>query len=843
MANRTAMQIQAGTRLGRYEVRSLLGEGGMGEVYLAWDSELERQVALKVLPADLASDQQRMRRFIQEAQAASALNHPNILSIYDVGQAESFRFIVMEYVEGETLRQRLSSGRLGLREALDVASQVASALVEAHRAGIVHRDIKPENVMLRRGGIVKILDFGIAKLAEQRQRVASDTQAPTRALVNTGPGTVMGTVSYMSPEQARGLEVDERTDIWSLGCVLYEMVSGRLPFTGATATDVLATILHREPPSLLLHRPDVPDELERIVEKALTKDREERHQTAKDLALDLKRLRQRLEIESELERSVTPERSAEERRAATGSGMITGTHPAAATQTGGAGDIHTTASSAEYLVHEIRQHKRGAALVSGALLLAIVGLGYFFYFAGGGKAPINSLAVLPFVNATSDPDAEYLSDGITESLINHLSQLPQLKVIARSSAFKYKGKEVDIQEAAKALGVEAVVMGRIVGRGDSLSISVEMVNIRDGSQMWGEKYSRKASDVQAVQDEIARAISDKLRLRLTGSQEQQLTKRATDNPQAYQLYLNGMFQTRKGGIEGMRKSLDFYNQAIALDPDFALPYAGVADAYRALASNSAIDPKEAAVKVKAAVQKALALDDTMAEAHVVLAALKQDEWDWAGAESEFKRAIELNPNLAQTHFRYSQYLADVGRFTEALTEVKRAQELDPLRIALRGQEGTILYFARRYDEAVEKLRQSIDLEPNDGINHVFLGYIYDARGQYAEALNEYRKCASLEGDSTSLDIFMGHAYAKSGKRGEAQSILARLKSTKEYVSPAELAVLYVGLGDKEAAFEALERAYAAHDLQLQYLNVEPDYDHLRADPRFVDLVRRVGLPQ
>ncbi|MDQ3687995.1 MAG: tetratricopeptide repeat protein, partial [Acidobacteriota bacterium] len=628
------------------------------------------------------------------------------------------------------------------------------------------------------------------------------------------------------------------------GVVLYEMVTGRLPFAGETMNDVIGLILHKDPPPLTHGGAHVPVELERIVTKALRKDKEERYQVVKDLGLDLKSLKQRLEFEAEIDRTETPERSSEARRAETsGGGTIIPTSRIAAAQTGGASDIHVTASSAEYIVGEIKQHKRGAALVLATLLAAIVGLTSFFYFAKSGTAAINSVAVLPFVNVSKDPNTEYLSDGISESLIDTLSQLPGLKVIARSSTFRYKGKEIDPEEVAKTLGVGAIVTGRVVQRGDQLQVRAELVDAREGTQLWGEQYTRRAADLQTVQSEISREIAEKLRLRLTGAEEQRLAKRATENPEGYQLYLNGLFYMRKGGVEDVRKALDYYNRAAALDPQFALAHAGVADSYRWLANNSLLDPKEAAAKGKAAAQKALGIDDQLAEAHLALAGFATDEWDWAGAEREHRRTIELNPNLAQARHRYSQYLSSVGRFDEALREIKRAQELDPLRVTLKGQEGIILFFARRYDEAIQQLQNALRLEPENAVTLIYLGYTYAAKGQYAEAVEAYQKAISVEGENTSTLCYLGHAYARSGKRDEALAVLDKLKRTKEYVSPAELAILYVGLGDKEAALGSLKSAYASRDLQLQYLKVEPSYDPLRSDPRFQDLVRRVGLPQ
>ena len=843
------MVIQPGTRLGRYEVRSLLGTGGMGEVYLAYDTSLRRQVAIKLLPVDFTQNKTRLSRFEREAYAASSLNHPNILTIHEIGEHDGHHFIATEYVDGQSLRQHISRGSLQLREVLEVAQQIASALAAAHQAGIVHRDIKPENVMLRSDGLVKVLDFGLAKLVDEATvpttQPEMDTEAPTRTrvMVNTEPGMVMGTANYMSPEQARGLEVDPRSDTWSLGVVLYEMVAGRLPFEGATTTDVLSMILHHQPLSLLVHSSDVPAELERIVEKALTKEKDERYQTVKDLGLDLKRLKQHLELEAELERSITPEEGARRAGQTAMDRSALSTSGATAAAPTAEGSAAHTISSAEYIVSEIKQHKRGALLVLTAVVVAVaVVLAYFAYSRARSQA-ISSVAVLPFSNTGGDPNMEYLSDGISESLINALSQLPELKVIARSSAFQYKGKEVDLQEVAKALGVQAIVTGRIVQRGDSLQISAEMVDARDKTQLWGEQYSRKSTDLQSVQQEITRAISAKLRLRLTGAEEQQLSKRATTNPQAYQLYLNGVFHRRKGGFENGRKAIDYFNQAVATDPQFALAFTGVADAYRYLAVNSVLDPKEAYPKARAAAQKALELDESLAETHVALGMIKHDEWDWAGAEREFRRAIELNTNLAEAHFRYAQYLAKMERQTDGLAEIKRAQELDPLRIPLRGQEAANLYFARRYDEALQQLQNLLKMDPDQSVSRAYLGYTYAAKGMYPQAIEEYQKVISLEGETTSTLCYLGNALAMSGKRSEAQAILAKLKSGKEYVSPAELAVLYVGLGDSEGALASLEKAYADHDLQIGLLKVDPNLDSLRSDPRFHALMRKVGLPQ
>lgn len=513
------MAAVAGTRLGRYEIRSLLGMGGMGEVYLAQDTQLDRPIALKILPTHLASDEQRMRRFVQEAKAASALNHPNIITIHEVGHVDSEHFIATEFIDGVTLRHLVRGTRMTLHEIFDIVTQVASALASAHEASIVHRDIKPENIMLRRDGYVKVLDFGLAKLMEKSSgRQASDPEAPTKSAINTSPGVVMGTVNYMSPEQARGLPVDARSDIWSFGVVLYEMITGHVPFGGATASDVIASILEREPPPLTRYSPAVPAELERIVSKTLAKDTEERYQTIKDLLIDLRRLKQRLAVDAELERFVQPDLSGEAAVIRSGDQSSAETPIESATGDTEKIDKPRPTSSTEYLVSEIKRHKRGAMLV---LIMSIVVAAGIAYFSRNSQVAIDSVAVLPFVNVGTDPIMEDLSDGITENIINNLAQLPQLRVVPRSTVFNYKGQTIDPQKVGRDLGVRAVFMGRVLKRGDTLIVQTELVDILNNSQLWGEQYKHDQSDIMGglssltLQEEISKQILDKLRLKLT----------------------------------------------------------------------------------------------------------------------------------------------------------------------------------------------------------------------------------------------------------------------------------------------------------------------------------------
>lgn len=700
--------------------------------------------------------------------------------------------------------------------------------------------------MVRRDGYVKVLDFGLAKLADETAAAARELnpEAPTAVALHTDPGVVMGTASYMSPEQARGLEVDARSDIWSLGVALYEMVAGKLPFEGPTTTDVLSMILHREPPSLLLYQSSLPAELERIVEKALAKEREARYQTAKDLSVDLKRLKQRLEVEAELERSITPEEEA--RRA---SGLVLGTRQvsvagttqtSSATPTAEASAAHTV-SSAEYVVGEIKRHKIAAVAVVAVIVASVAAVVYYSYFVRR-PAGITSVAVLPFTNLSGDPNMDYLADGLSESLINSLSQLPSLKVISRGSSFKYKGKEVDPQEVANALGVEAIVTGRVMQRGDQLQVSAELVNASDKTQMWGEQFNRKTTDALMVQMEIAQQIVAKLRSRLTTAEQQQLVKDAKVNPEAYELMLKGRFYLTKNSVDTEWKGIECLNQAIALDGKYASPYAELGRAYRWLGANSVVDPKEAIPIAEAAVRKALELDEGLADAHCVLADLYMDEWNWAGAERENKRAIELNPNLSIAHSKYSRFLSVLSRHDQAIQDARKARELDPLSAATNLNLGFALFFSRQYNQAVEHFKNALEMDPNNVISHEMLGLTYSAMGKYNDAIAEYKKCLRLADKLPGAECYLVYALAKAGQRDEAEKVLKHLETTKDYVSPAELAIAYAGLGQKEQALSSLERAYTAHDLQMQFLGVDPHYDTLRSEPRFQELIRKVGLP-
>jgi serine/threonine-protein kinase len=840
-----------GRHVGRCRLLSPLGKGGMGEVWLAEDTQLGRKVAVKLLPAVFTHDEERVRRFIQEARAASALNHPNIITIHEIGTTAKevakggggTHYLVTEYVQGETLRQRLKrvpQRQIGIAEALDVAAQVAAALTAAHTAGIVHRDIKPENVMLRSDGLVKVLDFGLAKLTESQ--TAADSAAPTQQLLATESGMVMGTPRYMSPEQARGEKVDERSDIFSFGVMLYEMIAGRAPFVGATPSDVVAAILRDAPPPLTAFASATPPELQYIVNRALQKDCEARYSTTAELLGDLKRLKRQLERRDELpdEWALAGQRAPAGETPGRGVGFSAEALKPAESKTGQAAGI----AWKQQRLSKLNRHKLAVALT--LLLAALAAVIYFSFFGGSGQA-IESLAVLPFVNVAANPDTEYLSDGITDSLINGLSQLPRLKVMSRNSVFRYKGAETDAQQAGNTLGVRAVLTGKVTQHGNDLIISVELVNVSDNSHLWGEQYNHKLADLPAVQAVLARDISQQLRLKLSGDARQRLAKRDTENPEAYELYLKGRYALNAMTPEGGKEALEYFQQAIEKDPRYALAFAGLADYYAEagyIVTTSSISPKEAYAKAKDAALRAVKLDDRLAEAHTSLGkiALLQ-EWDWKTADREFKRAIALNPNYVPARHWYSHYLIYLGRVDESLVESRRALELDPLDVGINHHLGFHYFYARQYDQAVAQLQRTLEMNRNHMDTHVILGAVYEQQKRYQEAMAEMQKSKEL-GDQDSRWM-IGHMYASSGQRGEAEKLLAQLQEEAKHthVSPFGIAMIYAGLGQQDQAFAWLEKAYTERDSSLTNLKADPKSDSLRSDPRFTDLLRRMGIPQ
>ncbi|MDH3492170.1 MAG: protein kinase [Acidobacteriota bacterium] len=833
-----------GKKINHYRIVSRIGTGGMGEVFKALDSKLERSVAIKFIKTEFVKDKSKLRRFAREAKNASSLNHPNILTVYEIGHAKRRQFIAAEFIEGKTLREAMRDGLRGFREILEIASQVATALNAAHAAGIIHRDIKPENIMLRDDGLVKVLDFGLAKLLEirphphgpesPRPSVPASPSETHTVSQQTNPSSMMGTVAYMSPEQARFEPVDGRSDLWSLSVVLYEMVNGCQPFTGQTVSETISSILSCEPTPMV---DDVEDELKRILIKGLAKNPEDRYQTAADLLDDLR--------DCQKNAAGTPDfkqKSPISSRSGSTSRYKTRVSDSIRVQTNDDLDVESKKrSSVDFISKKAPITKFVSAGLLAVILFAATYFGYRYFTTG--SQPVKSIAVMPFENTSGDPGKEYLSDGITESLINSLSQVSGVKVISQSSVFDYKGKEEEFEKNIRDSGGQFVLKGRILQSGSDLKVSVKLVDILNNAQVWSEQFERKYSQLSEVELEISKQIVDRLQLHLSGRAQKDLLRATKRNPRAYELFLKGRFYQSQSSFEGAKKAVEYFNQALAVDANYAEALAALSRTYSFLGANGFEDPKEAMPKAKAAAVRAVELDDNLAAAHLAIASIELAEWDWSGAELEYKRAIDLKPNLAQAHLRYALYLSTMGRHEKAIREIKLARELDPLETNSRLEIGFIYYFARQYDSAFEQYEIELELDPNDGSAYIGKAFNYAARKEYATAIADYKKGIKLNGEHAGTNCYLGFALAKAGRLKEAKTVLKKLETGREYVSPVELAMLYVGLGDREKAFSLLNRGYLEHDSHMQFLLIEPHYDDLRADPRFVDLIRKVGFPQ
>ena len=791
-----------GELIGHYRIESLIGVGGMGEVYLAQDEQLGRKVALKLLPNRMTADGTQMSRFKNEARTASALNHPNILTVYEIGGDGTRQFIATEFVDGVTLRELLARGRIDLHDVLEIAVQVASALGAAHETGVVHRDIKPENIMVRPDGYVKVLDFGIAKLTQQQ--TSGDADIGTTTLLSGQPRSVMGTVRYLSPEQARGEALDARSDIWSLGVVLYEIATGVPPFSGKTLADCVTSILKTEPRPLSRMLPDVPVELQSIVQRALRKSSHQRYQTIREMLADLRSLKRKLGTKGfspQIKRPAAP------------------------------------------VVTKVNRHKHLALLTVATAIPAVAALVYRFgLFAPAPPPNEKSIAVLPFSDLSQAHDQQYFCDGIQEEILTRLSKIADLKVISRTSTQNFKSAPKKLPEIARQLDVANVLEGTVQKAENQIRVNVQLINARNDSHLWAESYNRKLTDVFTVENEIAKAIADKLRAKLKSSEQRAITMRPTENPEAHQLYLKGTFFSNKRTEPDLRTAIDHFKGAIGKDPSYALAYAGLADAYALLSLYGGERPQETVPQAKAAARKALELDDTLPEAHNSLGlVLALYDFDFAQSKREFERAIELNPNYATAHHQFGNVnLSMIGEFDRAIEEATRAVELDPLSLIINTDFGQNLMLARRYSEAIEQLRKTLALDSRFYYARWTLGEALQMNGQLPEAIAEYQKAAQIADDPHVIAL-LGQGYAKNGQLDKAREALSQLEqlTNDRHVEPFTFALAHLAVGDNEKAIDDLEQAFRERDPNIVGIKVEPLLDPLRGHPRFERLLAEI----
>ncbi len=758
----------------------------MGDVYLATDPLLDRKIAIKVLHEEFVSDRMRLARFEKEAKAASSLEHPGVAHIYEIGEAEGIHFIAMQYVEGLTLGEKLQNEKPAFPQILDWAIQICEAIEEAHLQGIIHRDLKPQNVMVTEQGQIKVLDFGIAKTLQQKHQPDADSLTDT--------GVIIGTIHYMSPEQALGKQIDHRSDIFSIGVLLFESVAGHLPFEGKNTIETLQKILNEQAKPFSRTNPSVPYEFERIIFQCLEKDPLKRYQSIHDLLIDLRNLKQ---------------------------------------ETGG--EKPTTSL--------IVSPPKSSFWWVGMFALLLIAVGSIVYFQLKTE-PIRSLAVLPFVNEASDDKLDYLGDGITDEIINKLSQVPELKVLSRGTVFRFKGKLLDPRKVGDELDVDAIITGSFSQHDEQLRVQVSLVRIPEGNQIWGELYTWKVSDIQAIQAQISRDISEKLPQKLTGEVREQIRKQYTADPVAYQHFLEGRFHLNKRTRENFQLAVSSFQTAIARDSNYAPAYAGLADAFILLCNWGFLPPNQGFPRAKEAAEKALELDGTLAEAHTSLGfILSTYEWKWSEAEQSYLKAISLNPNYATAHQWYGLCLTLLGRFDEAMREIRKAQQLDPLSMIINANAGYTLYFQRKYDLAIEELEKTKDLDPNFPLVYQILGYIYGQKGEAARSVENLTKAVDLAPDNLSFEADLAWARARAGQKQKAQEALDQLLriSINTYVPPFHLAGICVGLNRNAEALEWLEKAYQERSDQITYIGRDPRFDPLRKDPQFQDLVRRIGL--
>jgi TolB-like protein/Tfp pilus assembly protein PilF/tRNA A-37 threonylcarbamoyl transferase component Bud32 len=786
------------TFAGRYQVIEELGKGGMGKVYKVFDTKIKEKIALKLIKPEIASDHETIERFSNELKLARKIRHGNICQMFDLGEAEGAHFITMEYVSGDDLKSMLRMmGQLSPGQAISIAKQVCGGLEEAHKLGVIHRDLKPQNIMIDREGNIRIMDFGIARSLREKGI--------------TGPSVIIGTPEYMSPEQADAKEVGQRSDIYSLGVILFEMVTGRVPFEGETALSIAMKHKGEMPKSPKQLNPDIPDDLSRLILRCLEKDKEKRYQSAADVCSEL----------SGMEKGIpAAERVVPKRKPFTSK------------------EITVTFGLKKFLLP-----------ILALAFLVIAGVVIWQILPKKEAAPAvsakKSIAVLPFEDLSQAKNNEYLCDGISETLINALTNIEGLWIPARTSAFSFKGKTQDIREIGQKLGVDNVLEGSVQVAGDNLRVTARISNVQDGRQVWSEIYNRKMADVFSIQDDIAKAIVTALKIKLLGENGAPLIKNYTENLEAYRLYLQGRNFWNKRGEADLIKSIEYFEKAIEIDPNYALAYAGLADAYSVLGNNGLWPAEKTFPKAKAAALKALEIDDKLAEAHASLAGIMQFyDWDFVGAEKEFKLAIELNPGYATAHNWYAFLLSSLGRLEEGIREIKTARNLDPLSPRISANVGQFLYFARRYDQALEELNKALEVDPNHSLTHRILGWAYEAMGKYEDAVKCYLRAIELSGGSKHVDADLASCYALMGKREEAWKILNNLieYSRGNFVSSVDIAFVFAVLREKEQVFSWLEKAFRERDSQLLiYLKTHHRFDPVRSDPRYVALLRKIGL--
>lgn len=770
----------------KYRIIGELGRGGMGSVFKAEDTKLQRPVALKFLAPELTRDKEARERFVQEARAASALDHPNICTVHEIDEMSVEQvFIAMACYEGQTLKEREAKGALKPDEALDVTIQTAQGLAKAHAKGIIHRDIKPANIMITSDGIVKILDFGLAKLSGQ--------------IWQTRPGTLMGTPAYMSPEQASGEAVDQCTDIWALGVVLYQALTGQLPFKGENEPAVVHSILHTEPEPLGQYLEQVPEGIEGVIEKALAKDPNSRYQNIEEMLHDLISIRAKL----------------------------------------GSGDVKKRPPKP-------RPWKNKFFPVAGILILVIILVMAWRFLFMTKPGVIDSIAVLPLKNLSKDTGQEYFSDGMTEALISELSKIRALRVISRQSVMRYKGSDKSLQEIANELNVDAVVEGSTLQVEGKVRIIAQLIDAEEDRHIWSRSYERNLRDILALQSEVASSITKEIRITVTPEEKARLSQSAKVNPEAYQAYIKGLFHFNNFTSEEIQKAIVYLQEAIQIDPEYAPPYTTLAACYFNMTYFSDHAPKEYFPKAKSAVLKALELDENLGRAHVILGVvLWRHEFDWESAEKEYKLGIELNPSFGPSHSMYSFFLASLSRYEEALREARLAEELDPLSPLIGQQAGVILTLARRYDEAIDELKRKIDLHPNFWFANVRLALVYEAKGMYAEAYAAHQKAVELSGREDpirkgAIGRLLGLMGQPEGAKKKLEELLEQEK--RSYVPPTAIASVYLGLGEEEKAVDWLEKAYEVRDGDVFLLNTWPTYDSIRTNPRFIKLIDRIGYP-